>query len=71
MYKIITTDVDVEVSLDEWSDDELLEELRQRGVDAPANDGVPDSLIELLRAMGAKCPVEVRDWVYEVRGVIL
>lgn len=31
VYKTITTDVDVEVDLDEWDDDELIEELESRG----------------------------------------
>jgi hypothetical protein len=30
-YRTVTVDVDVDVDIDEWNDDELAEELRDRG----------------------------------------
>lgn len=37
-YKSIETYVDVEVDLDEWTDEELLEELRSRNVETDSPD---------------------------------
>ena len=46
-YKTVETYVDVEVDLDEWTDEELLEELRSRNVETDETDS-PDIVNAIL-----------------------
>ncbi len=53
-YKTIYTEVEVEVDLDEFDDDELLEELERRNIQPNASWADPDQTHELIYKMYEK-----------------
>ena len=52
--KTIYTDVQVDVDLSEWDDEELLEELKLRGVDIDVEELTDEELLKELRARNVK-----------------
>lgn len=54
VYRTITTEVDVDIDLDEFDDDQLLDELESRGLDMNSRFVDGDQMRELLEQIWLK-----------------
>ncbi len=64
----------VDVDLDDFSDDDLIEELERRGLGAEASESTATELIEniyLKRRLGKDYPVELEQLIYQTLGKIV
>jgi hypothetical protein len=68
MYKTVTAEVEVDVDLSDFSDEELIEELESR--DKKVTGNYNDQLYYWLRDQ-KDVPDYVRDWCFNVFGRIL
>ena len=64
--KYISTDVDIDIDLEDFSDEELLEEVENRGLDIPSSQTQfqQDDILELYNAMIMKLPQETIDLLW-------
>jgi hypothetical protein len=72
--KTIYTEVEVEVDLDEFSDEELLEELKDRNLNVGGNVAEAERLLEEIyykRVMGKDFTAEIDRYLYETIGRIV
>jgi hypothetical protein len=70
----IYTEVEVDVSLEEFSDDDLIEELQSRGLGAEAHESSATSLIEQIyqaRRLGKDYQQLLDQLIYQVTGKIV
>ena len=76
-YKTIGAYVDVQVNLDEWDTDDLIQELERRECDYNTNDVDADDMKELLeqvwlkRRTGKDYQLELDQLIYGVLGKVV
>lgn len=69
-YRYVTVDAQVEVSLDEFATDDLVEELERRGMDYNTKDVDADEMRELLETIWLKRRVGRSDYQNELDKLI-
>jgi len=70
----IYTEVEVDVSLDDFSDDDLLDEMERRGLGAEVADSTASEIITsiwLKRRLGTDFQAELDQLIYQVTGKII
>ena len=70
----VETYVTVDVELDEFSDDDLIEEMDRRGLGAEVNDSTASELIGVIyekRRQGKDFERELDQLIYQVTGRVL
>ena len=70
----IYTEVEVDVSLDDFSDDDLLDEMERRGLGAEVADSTASEIITsiwLKRRLGFDFQSELDQLIYQVTGKII
>ena len=70
----IYTEVEVDVSLDDFSDDDLLDEMERRGLGAEVADSTASEIITsiwLKRRLGFDFQAELDQLIYQVTGKII
>jgi len=70
----VETYVTVDVELDEFSDDDLIEEMDRRGLGAEVNDSTASELIGVIyenRRLGKDFERELDQLIYQVTGRVL
>ena len=70
----IYTEVEVDVSLDDFSDDDLLDEMDRRGLGAEVADSTASEIITsiwLKRRLGTDFQSELDQLIYQVTGKII
>ena len=70
----VYTEVEVDVSLDDFSDDDLLDEMDRRGLGAEVADSTASEIITsiwLKRRLGKDYQIELDQLIYQVTGKII
>ena len=70
----VYTEVEVDVSLDDFSDDDLLDEMDRRGLGAEVADSTASEIITsiwLKRRLGTDFQSELDQLIYQVTGKII
>ena len=74
MMPTVYTEVEVDVDLDDFSDDDLIEELDRRGLGAEAGDTTATEIITaiwLKRRMGCDYQADLDQLIYQTIGKVI